>query len=69
MTYTLRTKNEPVTQYPDQFTTVGKAFEKAVDLMQYMQEGAEILIINDLGIPAYCVQFISYKEFRITAMD
>ena len=68
MTYTLKTNTDPILVHPVSYGNLGKAFEKATDLMQYMGAGSEILIINDLGQAVYSVKFVTIRQFTITEL-
>lgn len=69
MIYTLRPAIDPKLDYQGTYTSVGKAFEKATEMLQYMEEGTELLIVNDLGTPVYSVKFINVKQFNITELS
>lgn len=68
MTYTLRPATDPKLDYVGTYKSVGKAFEKATEMLQYLDPGAEILIVNDLGNPVYSIRFTKVKQFTITEL-
>lgn len=70
MTYTLSTKEGSAIDSltVTQLTTLGRAFEKAVELLAYMETGVELLIVNDLGNPVYSVVAQTERKFTITEL-
>lgn len=68
MIYTLRPATDPKVDFQGRYNTLGKAFEKATDMLQYMDSGTEILIVNDLGNPVYSIKYQTVKQFTITEL-
>ena len=66
MTYTLKSKVDPASVRS--VRTLGQAFEQATELLQYMEEGNELIICNDLGSELYSIRFINSKKFTITEL-
>lgn len=69
MIYTLRPATDPKVDYVGNYSTIGRALEKATEMLQYAEEGAEILIVNDLGNPIYSVIFKNVHQFTITELS
>lgn len=67
MTYDIQTKDQVV--IASSISTLGKAIEKAVEQMQYMEAGSELIIVNDIGLPSYSLRFISYTKFEVTILQ
>lgn len=65
MVYHLQSETSPLAVYPEDFKSLGKIFEKAVDLMQYMEDGTELFICNEFDKPLYSIKFTGTDQFTI----
>lgn len=69
MKYLIKTIEDPKIVYPRDFRSIGTAFEKAVDLLGYMDIDTEMLICNELEVALYSVKYLGRNEFKIKDLN
>jgi hypothetical protein len=69
MVYHLQNKTLPDLVYPQDFRSLGKVFEKAVDLLGFMDPGAELFICNEQDTPLYSIKFLGRSKFNISELN
>ena len=71
MVYTLNTKRGVAIDSVSvgNLRTLGSAFEKAVELLAYFDEGTEMLIINEYGSSLYSIVLHGNRKFVITDLS